>query len=107
VVDTDQKNDVRASHKRRRRRVMTLSMFMSWVLMGVLAGGLADTVMKRGGYGLRCDMLLGLAGSVVASGIFLALTVSPQSGVLTMAAVAFIGAAVPIVAQRKAWPSIA
>jgi uncharacterized membrane protein YeaQ/YmgE (transglycosylase-associated protein family) len=82
-------------------------MVVSWVLVGVLAGVLAGYVMKRGGYGLRWDIILGVVGSIVGSWIFLALGVSPGAGMLTMVVVAFVGAAIPIVAQRKTWPTIA
>jgi uncharacterized membrane protein YeaQ/YmgE (transglycosylase-associated protein family) len=58
-------------------------------------------VMERGGYGLRWDIILGVVGSTVGSWIFLALGISPEAGMVTMAVVAFVGAAIPIVAQRK------
>ena len=86
---------------------MSFAMFVSSVLMGVLAGWLAGFVMERGGYGLRWDISLGVVGSIVGSWTFLALGISPEAGMVTMAVVAFIGAAIPIVAQRKAWPTIA
>ena len=82
---------------------MSFTMFVTWVLAGLLAGVLAGLVMKRGGYGLRWDIILGLVGSW----IFLALGISPEAGMLTTAVVAFVGAAIPIVAQRKVWPTIA
>ena len=83
---------------------MNLVMFAMW---GLLAGWLAGFVMKRGGYGLRWDIILGLVGSIVGSWIFWVLGVSPEAGMVTMAVVAFVGAAIPIVAQRKIWPTIA
>ncbi len=86
---------------------MSFAMLVSSVLAGVLAGWLAGFAMERGGYGLRWDIILGVVGSIVGSWIFLALGVSPGAGMLTMAVVAFVGAAIPIVAQRKAWPTIA
>lgn len=86
---------------------MSFVMFVSWVLVGVLAGILAGFAMKRGGYGLRWDIILGVAGSIVGSWIFLALGISPEAGMVTMAVVAFVGAVIPIVAQRKTWPTIA
>jgi len=58
-------------------------------------------------FGLRWDIILGLVGSIGGSWIFLALGVSPEAGMVTMAVVAFVGAAIPIVAQRKTWPTIA
>jgi uncharacterized membrane protein YeaQ/YmgE (transglycosylase-associated protein family) len=43
------------------------------VFVGVLAGVLAGYVMKRGGYGMRWDIILGLVGSIAGSWIFWAL----------------------------------
>ncbi len=86
---------------------MSLLMLAMWGLVGLLAGLLAGFVMKRGGYGLRGDLLLGLVGSFVGGWIFWALGISPGAGMLAVAVVAFVGAAIPIVAQRKMWPAIA
>jgi uncharacterized membrane protein YeaQ/YmgE (transglycosylase-associated protein family) len=74
------------------------------VFVGVLAGVLAGYVMKRGGYGMRWDIILGLVGSVVGSWIFWALRISPGAGLIALAGVAFIGAAIPIVGQRMLRP---
>jgi uncharacterized membrane protein YeaQ/YmgE (transglycosylase-associated protein family) len=83
---------------------MNAGMFPIMVLGGVLAGWLAGFVMERGGYGLKWDIVLGLTGSAVVSGIFWALGASPGAGLAVLAVVAFVGAALPIVAQRQIWP---
>ena len=83
---------------------MNLVMFGLWVLVGLLAGWLAGVVMKRGGYGLTGDRILGLVGSLVTGGIWVA--ASPDASMATVALVAFGGAAVLIVLQRKIWPAI-
>jgi uncharacterized membrane protein YeaQ/YmgE (transglycosylase-associated protein family) len=79
-------------------------MIVMLVFVGVLAGVLAGYVMKRGGYGMRWDIILGLVGSVAGSWIFWALGVSRGSGLIALAGVAFIGAAIPIVGQRLLRP---
>lgn len=84
---------------------MSFAMFVTWVLVGVLAGVLAGLVMKRGGYGLSKDITLGLVGSIGASWIFRAVGVFPGAGIGAMVVVAAIGAAIPIVAQRKFRPT--
>ena len=84
---------------------MSFAMFVSWVLVGVSAGVLAGLVMKRGGYGLKKDIALGLAGSIGASWIFRSVGVFPEAGIVAMAVVASVGAAIPIVAQRKIRPT--
>src|SRR3990172_6971950 len=84
---------------------MSFAMFVTWVLAGLLAGVLAGVVVKRGGYGLRWDITLGLVGSIGGSFILRSLGVFPGAGIVAAAVVAFIGAAIPIAAQRKFWPT--
>lgn len=82
---------------------MNLEMFAMWVVVGLVVGWLAGFVMKDGGYGLKGDLILGLVGSIVGSWLFWALGVSPDAGLVALVVVAFIGAAIAIVAQRKLW----
>ena len=82
---------------------MEFGMFVSWVVVGLLAGWLAGSVMEGGGYGLIGDMVLGLIGSVVGGWIFWALSVSAGGGLVPTVLVAFVGAVIVIVAQRKVW----
>ena len=82
---------------------MEFGIFVSWVVVGLLAGLLAGIVMKDGGYGLIGDMVLGLAGSVVGGWIFRTLGVSAGGGLFPTVFVAFVGAIIVIVAQRKVW----
>jgi uncharacterized membrane protein YeaQ/YmgE (transglycosylase-associated protein family) len=82
---------------------MEFGMFVSWVVVGLLAGWLAGSVMKGGGYGLVGDMVLGLIGSVVGGWIFWALSVSAGGGPVPTVFAAFVGAVIVIVAQRKVW----
>ena len=77
-----------------------------FVLVGVLAGWLAGHVMTRGGFGLQWDLTLGLAGSALSSWLFWALRIPPDAALALLPVVAFVGAAIPIVAQRKLWPTI-
>ena len=71
---------------------MEFGMFVSWVVVGLLAGWLAGIVMKGGGYGLIGDLGLGLVGSVVGGSIFRALNVSAGGGFFPTVVVAFVGA---------------
>jgi uncharacterized membrane protein YeaQ/YmgE (transglycosylase-associated protein family) len=84
---------------------MSFTMFVTWVLVGVLAGVLAGMVVKRGGYGLGKDVTLGLAGSIGVSWLVRAVGMFPEAGIGAMVVVASIGAAIPIVVQRKIWPT--
>ncbi len=82
---------------------MNLGMYAMWVLVGLMAGWLARIVMKGGGYGLIGDISLGVVGSILGSWLFWALGVSPGAGLFVLAVVAFVGAAIAIVAQRRFW----
>ena len=86
---------------------MTLAMVAMWVLVGLLVGLLAKLALKAGGYGRRWDVFLALVGSVVGSGIAWLLGIALDAGVVAVVIVAFAGAAILIVAQRKIWPIIA
>ena len=62
-----------------------------------------EFAMKDGGHGLVGDMVLGVGGSVVAGWSLWALGVSADGGIFPTVFVAFVGAVVVIVAQRKFW----
>ena len=82
---------------------MEFGMFVSWVIVGLLAGWLAGIVMKDGGYGLIGDLVLGVVGSVLGGSVFRALGVSAGVGLVPTVLVAFVGAVIVLVAQRKVW----
>src|SRR2546428_2812254 len=84
-------------------RIMEFGMFVSWVVVGLLAGWLAGFVMKGGGYGLIGDLVLGLVGSIVGGWIFRTLGVSAGGGLFPTVYVAFVGAVIVPVAPRKVW----
>jgi len=79
---------------------MHLDALVTWLFVGLAAGGLAGFLIRPGGYGWRADLLLGLGGSLVGTVIFQALALTPEAGRLGMALVAFAGAASVIVGQR-------
>jgi uncharacterized membrane protein YeaQ/YmgE (transglycosylase-associated protein family) len=83
---------------------MSFVMFATWILVGVLGGVLAGLVMKHGGHGLKTDIVLGLAGSIGLSWVVRGLVYS-GTGMFVSVVVAFLGAAIAIVVQRKMWPT--
>jgi uncharacterized membrane protein YeaQ/YmgE (transglycosylase-associated protein family) len=85
---------------------MNLAMVATSVLVGLLAGWLAGRIMQDGGYGLKGDMILGLAGSIAGGWIFRIMGASPEAGMAVLVVVAFGGAALVIVGQRKIWPAL-
>jgi uncharacterized membrane protein YeaQ/YmgE (transglycosylase-associated protein family) len=84
---------------------MGFAMFVTSVLMGVLAGALAGVLMKRGGLGLKKDIVLGLAGSIGLSWLLRAIEMVSGSGIFEAAFVALLGSGFAIVAQRTLWPT--
>src|SRR3989475_13282877 len=54
---------------------------------------------------MKNDRVFGLFGSIVLSWIFRAIGVFTVSRIVVAAIIAFIGAVIPIVAQRKFWPT--
>ncbi len=82
---------------------MLLEMWGMWVVVGLMAGWLAGIVMRGGGYGRIGDLVLGLIGSIAGSVIFRGLEISPGAGMFMLGVVAFVGAAIAIVAQRQFW----
>src|SRR5437764_2595305 len=80
-------------------RIMEFGIFVSWVVVGLLAGLLAGIVMKDGGYGLIGELGLGLVGSVVGGWVFMSLGVAAGGGLFRTMLVVFVGAVVVIVAH--------
>jgi uncharacterized membrane protein YeaQ/YmgE (transglycosylase-associated protein family) len=79
---------------------MRAQIFILWVPVGLIAGGLAGFVMRPRGYGPIVDVGLGLAGSLVGSLLFLVLEGSSEGGWRTLCGGAFLGAVSVIVGQR-------
>jgi uncharacterized membrane protein YeaQ/YmgE (transglycosylase-associated protein family) len=74
------------------------------VVGGLIAGWVTEAVSRARGYGFITDMVLGLAGSLLA-GAFLWLVVWRDAGMATMLLLGCVGAALAIFAQRGIWPS--
>ena len=76
---------------------------LSWIIVGLIAGWLAGSVMKGSGYGLVGNIIMGIVGAVV--GGFLATSLfnvpDPVNGVnIGSIVVAFLGAVVAIALIR-------
>lgn len=79
---------------------MSRQLVLLWIPMGLIAGGLGTFVMRTRGFGLIADVVLGLAGGLMASLLFFALESSPEEGWLTLGIGTFLGATSVIVGQR-------
>jgi uncharacterized membrane protein YeaQ/YmgE (transglycosylase-associated protein family) len=55
--------------------------FLTWIVLGLLAGFIASKVVNRHGSGLGVDILLGVAGAVVGGWLFTLLGSAGVSGV--------------------------
>ncbi|MDO9065783.1 MAG: GlsB/YeaQ/YmgE family stress response membrane protein, partial [Chloroflexota bacterium] len=76
---------------------------LAWIVVGLLAGWLAGTVMRGGGYGLLGDIIVGIVGALVGGYIAANVLGMPDAvnGInLSSIVVAFLGAVVVIAILR-------
>lgn len=78
-------------------------MGLMWILAGISAGWLAETLIVRRGYGLLADMALGVGAGLLGGAAFMTVSGRP-SGTLAMFICAFVLASGVIVAQRLLLP---
>ena len=74
--------------------------FLAWIVVGLIAGGLAGKVMKGGGYGVVVDIILGILGGVLGGWVFGMLGIWPGGGMIGSIIVAFVGAVILIWLSR-------
>jgi len=70
-----------------------------WLLIGLIAGALASTVMRGGGYGIVGDIVVGLIGALIG-GFLISLLPLGSSGFVWDLVVSLIGACVLIALLR-------
>ena len=73
--------------------------FITWIVVGLVAGWLAGQVMKGGGYGVLVDIILGILGGTWVAGS-LHLRIWPGGGIIGSIIVAFVGAVVLVGISR-------
>ena len=56
--------------------------FITWIVVGLIAGWLAGQVMKGGGYGVLVDIILGILGGVLGGWVFGLLGIWPGDSIL-------------------------
>ncbi|SMC28062.1 Uncharacterized membrane protein YeaQ/YmgE, transglycosylase-associated protein family [Andreprevotia lacus DSM 23236] len=74
--------------------------FLWFLLIGIVAGWLAGTLVRGGGFGLLGNMILGVLGSMVGGSVFSFLGFGAGSGTLGRLIVATCGAVLLIVVVR-------
>ena len=77
------------------------------VLAGIAGGWTAEAFSPAGGFGLRPDMAIGLAGSVALAVALYGLTWFTGVGLFAMFLIGITGAAGLLVAQRLFWRNLA
>jgi len=71
-----------------------------FVIIGALAGWLAGTLVRGGGFGLLGDIVVGILGAVVGGYLFGVFGISAGGGLIGSLVVATVGAVVLIVILR-------
>ena len=79
---------------------MTTNSILTWIVVGLVSGVLASYVVGAG-YGLLCDILVGIAGAFIGGWIFQqAHWHAPFEGLAGVIFVAFVGAVVLLFGLR-------
>lgn len=71
-----------------------------FVVVGVVAGWLAGTLVRGGGFGLVGDLIVGVIGALIGGFLFTSLGVAAGGGLLGSIVVATIGAVVLLFVVR-------
>lgn len=74
--------------------------FLWFIIVGLVAGWLAGTIMKGGGFGLVGDIVVGIVGALLGGWLFGMMGVSAGGGLLGAIIVATIGAIILIFLLR-------
>ncbi len=67
--------------------------FLTWIIVGLIAGWLAGQVMKGGGYGVLVDIILGILGGIIGGWVFGLLGLH-AGGLIGTIIVSFVGAVI-------------
>jgi uncharacterized membrane protein YeaQ/YmgE (transglycosylase-associated protein family) len=79
---------------------MTLDMLVTWIVVGGIAGLLADAMIKGIKVGLVGAILIGILGAFIGGWLFTQLNVHVGTGLVAEIFKAFVGAAVLLLALR-------
>jgi uncharacterized membrane protein YeaQ/YmgE (transglycosylase-associated protein family) len=82
---------------------MSVETFLLWLVVGAIAGWLADAVVG-GGFGLLGDIIVGVVGAFIGGWLFRSLGAgTPFGGLAGTIFVAFIGACILLLILRLIW----
>jgi uncharacterized membrane protein YeaQ/YmgE (transglycosylase-associated protein family) len=71
-----------------------------WLLIGAVAGWLAGTLLKGGGFGLFGDITVGIIGAIIGGWLAGAIGISIGSGLIASIITATVGAIILILILR-------
>ena len=71
---------------------MSNELLLIWLVVGAIAGWLAGTIVKGGGFGLLGDIVIGIIGAFVGGWLLTQLGVTIGTGIVSVIATATIGA---------------
>lgn len=74
--------------------------FLWFILVGLIAGVLAGTIVKGGGYGIVGDMIVGVLGAILGGFLFSQFSMPVGTGLLASILVATVGAVLLILILR-------
>jgi uncharacterized membrane protein YeaQ/YmgE (transglycosylase-associated protein family) len=73
---------------------------IAWLIIGAIAGWLAGTLMKGGGFGLIGDIVVGIVGAFIGGWLAGVLGIAIGSGLITSIITATAGAVILILLLR-------
>jgi uncharacterized membrane protein YeaQ/YmgE (transglycosylase-associated protein family) len=79
---------------------MALETIIIWLVVGAIAGWLAGTIVKGGGFGLVGDIVVGIIGAFIGGWLLPQLGVSLGGGIVGVIATATIGAIILVLILR-------
>jgi uncharacterized membrane protein YeaQ/YmgE (transglycosylase-associated protein family) len=83
-----------------REEHMTIEQVVIWIIVGGIAGLLADTVVKGIGVGLVGAVIVGILGAFIGGWLFGTLGISIGEGFISTIITAFIGAVILLLVLR-------
>jgi uncharacterized membrane protein YeaQ/YmgE (transglycosylase-associated protein family) len=79
---------------------MGVESIIIWLIVGAIAGWLAGTVVRGGGFGLIGDIIVGIIGAVIAGWLLPRLGIFIGGGFIAAIIDAFIGAVILLLIVR-------
>jgi uncharacterized membrane protein YeaQ/YmgE (transglycosylase-associated protein family) len=79
---------------------MGVESIIIWLIVGAIAGWLAGTVVRGGGFGLIGDIVVGIVGAVIAGWLLPRLGIFIGGGFIAAIIDAFIGAVILLLIVR-------